>query len=153
MNLTSSSFADGERIPEKYTCEGQDVSPPLSWDDVPDDTTEFALTCEDPDAPGRTFVHWVMWGIDPTLIGLEEGRVPSGARLGRNDFGRAGYGGPCPPPGDEPHRYRFTLYALDVPSIALEHPTREELERKIEPHVLATSRLVGRYRRQRVAAR
>ena len=147
MNLTSPAFPSGEHIPEKYTCEGQDVPPPLSWDDVPDGTTEFALTCEDPDAPGRTFVHWVMWGIDPTLNSLEEGTVPSGARLGPNDFGRAGYGGPCPPPGHGAHHYHFTLYALSASVDLKEGSSLNDLRRAIEGKVLAEASLVGTYER------
>jgi Raf kinase inhibitor-like YbhB/YbcL family protein len=147
MNLTSSAFSDGERIPEEYTCEGKDVSPPLSWDGVADGTSELALTCEDPDAPRGTFVHWVMWGIDPTLGELQAGTIPPGARLGRNDFGRAAYGGPCPPPGHGTHHYHFTLYALSAPADLNEGSSLSELRGAIENDVLAEASLMGTYER------
>jgi Raf kinase inhibitor-like YbhB/YbcL family protein len=148
MNLISSAFANEERIPADYTCEGRDVSPPLSWDDVPNGASELALTCEDPDAPRGTFVHWVIWGIDPTLNGLEEGAVPAGAHLGRNDFGRAAYGGPCPPPGHGTHHYNFTLYALSAAVDLNEGSSLNDLRRAVEGNVLAEASLVGTYDRE-----
>jgi Raf kinase inhibitor-like YbhB/YbcL family protein len=147
MNLTSPAFSVGERIPDKYTCEGEDLPPPLSWDGVPDGASELALTCEDPDAPRGTFVHWVMWAIDPTLNGLEEGTVPSGARLGSNDFGRAAYGGPCPPPGHGTHHYHFTLYALSAPADLDEGSSLNDFRRAIEGKVLAEASVMGTYER------
>lgn len=132
----------------RHTCDGSDLSPRLTWTDAPEGTQSLALVMDDPDAPRGTFTHWVLYDLPAELRELGEGAAPG--THGRNSFGRTGYGGPCPPPGDEPHRYRFTLYALDLPEVALELGTREELESKIDAHVLATARLVGRYQRQPV---
>src|SRR5204862_8324511 len=107
MELSSEAFSDGDPIPSRYTCEGEDVSPPLTWSDVPEDAVTLALICDDPDAPSGTFAHWVGWGIDPGVGGLAEGEAPP--RQGRNGFGNIGYGGPCPPPGHGKHHYRFRL--------------------------------------------
>jgi Raf kinase inhibitor-like YbhB/YbcL family protein len=110
VDLTSSAFANGAEIPTRHTCEGEDVSPPLAWSDVPEAAHSLALVCDDPDAPGGTFTHWLAWGIDAGSQGLGEGERPPAE--GENDFGRTGYGGPCPPHGHGPHRYSFRLYAL-----------------------------------------
>lgn len=99
MRLVSHEFQDQDVIPRWFTCEGEDISPPLEWGEVPEGTVELALTCVDPDAPRGTFVHWVLWGLDPSKGGLATGEVAAGAGQGRNDFGRQGYGGPCPHPG------------------------------------------------------
>jgi Raf kinase inhibitor-like YbhB/YbcL family protein len=146
FRLTSPAFADGGDIPVRHTCDGSNVAPPLTWTDVPDGTRSLALIADDPDAPRGVFTHWVIYDLSPDLRELGEGAAP--ATQGRNSFGRTGYGGPCPPPADEPHRYRFTLYALDVPKVALALGTREELDGAMEGHVVAMARLVGRYRRQ-----
>jgi Raf kinase inhibitor-like YbhB/YbcL family protein len=146
MDLTSPSFEEGGRIPREHTCDGDDAPPELLWSGVPSGVVELALTCEDPDAPGGTFVHWVVWGIDPSSgrIGADDG---PGIRHGRNGFGNSGYGGPCPPPGHGPHRYEFTLYALDQ-SIELEPgSTIEQLRSAIDGHVRATATLMGTYER------
>lgn len=150
FTLTSPAFADGADIPVRHTCDGDDLSPRLTWRDVPKGTRSFALIVDDPDAPRGTFTHWVLYDLPSELQELGEGAAPGTS--GRNSFGRGGYGGPCPPAGDQPHRYRFTLYALDVPTIALENGTREELDARLDTHVLATAQLVGRYQRQRVGA-
>lgn len=147
FKLTSPAFADGAAIPVRHTCDGSDLAPRLTWTGVPEGTRSFALVMDDPDAPRGTFTHWVVYDMPAELREIGEGAVLG--TEGRNSFGRSGYGGPCPPPGDEPHRYRFTLYALDVPSLALETGTREELETSIDAHVLGSARLVGRYQRQR----
>ena len=154
FRISSPAFADSADIPVRYTCDGDNMSPQLSWSDVPEGTRSLALIVDDPDAPGGTFTHWVLFDIPADGGGIgEKVGVGIGGIAGRNSFGRTGYGGPCPPPAHEAHRYRFTLYALDVPSLAVSaNATREEVERKIETHVLATARLVGRYKRQRVAA-
>ena len=113
ISLASPAFAAGGRIPTKYACDGDDVSPPLSWSGVPAGAVELALTLEDPDAPNGTFVHWVLWGVDPRRPGLDEGAVPAGARQGRTSAGgQTEYVGPCPPEGST-HHYVFTLYVLD----------------------------------------
>ncbi|MGH3016513.1 MAG: YbhB/YbcL family Raf kinase inhibitor-like protein, partial [Gaiellaceae bacterium] len=109
FELTSEAFASGQPIPQKYSCEGEDVSPPLAWSGVPEGTASLALVVDDPDAQGGTFTHWLAWGIDPAAGGLGEGE---GAPVeGQNDFGQAGWRGPCPPPGHGPHRYFFRLHA------------------------------------------
>ena len=151
FKLSSPAFADGADIPVRYTCDGDDVSPRLTWTGTPQGTRSIALIMDDPDAPRGTFTHWVIHDLPPELTELGEGAALG--TQGRNSFGRRGYGGPCPPPGDDPHRYRFTLYALDLPSIALQNGTREELEGKMNTHVLDKAQLVGRYQRQKVAAR
>jgi Raf kinase inhibitor-like YbhB/YbcL family protein len=113
MELASSAFSEGDTVPVRFTCDGDGVSPPLDWSDVPEGTAELRLSVTDPDAPRGTFTHWLVTGIDPTSSGVDEGAVPTGGRNGRNDFGDAAYGGPCPPPG-RPHRYVFTIEALDA---------------------------------------
>ena len=117
LQLTTSAFAPGGDIPERFTCEGSDTSPALGWNAPPEGTQSFVLVLEDPDAPGRTWIHWVLYDLPATERKLPEGvppdgTLPSDARQGRNDFGNIGYGGPCPPPGPA-HRYYFKLYALD----------------------------------------
>lgn len=151
FTLSSRAFADGADVPARHTCDAEDLSPPLSWTGTPAGTRSFALIMDDPDAPRGTFTHWVMYNVPPDTTSFGEGATPGTA--GRNSFGRNGYGGPCPPPGDPPHRYRFSLYALDLSSVTLEMGTREELEGKMQTHILATALLVGRYQRQKVGAR
>ena len=114
MEVTSPEFAPRELIPTRCTCDGENLSPELHWRDVPAGAVELAITCEDPDAPGGTFVHWVAWGLDPAKGSVGLGEVSDPAHEGRNDFGDRGYGGPCPPPGHGSHRYIFTVYAVDV---------------------------------------
>jgi len=144
LKVTSAAFEDGGKIPARYTCDGTEVSPPLSFSGVPGGTVELALLCEDPDAPKGTFVHWVGWGIDPAQPSLAEGEEPPGT--GTNGFRKQGYGGPCPPPGPE-HRYMFTAFALsealDLPPTA----TAGELRDAIEEMVLDAGSLTGRYAR------
>ncbi len=146
MDLTSSDFVEGGRIPQQHTCDGESSPPHLHWSGLPSGVVELALTCEDPDAPTGTFVHWVAWGIDPS-----SGELPpeAGAELrsGRNGFGVDGYAGPCPPPGHGPHRYEFTLYALDR-SIGLEPgATIDDLRSAIDGHVRALATLMAVYER------
>jgi Raf kinase inhibitor-like YbhB/YbcL family protein len=146
FRLTSPAFADGAEIPVRHTCDGSDLSPRLTWTGVPDGTRSLALVMDDPDAPTGTFTHWVVYNLAAELQEIGEAAAPGASA--RNSFGRAGYGGPCPPPADPPHRYRFTLYALDTPQVAVEKGTRDALESGMEGHVLGTARLVGRYKRQ-----
>jgi Raf kinase inhibitor-like YbhB/YbcL family protein len=145
LSVTSTAFADGQDIPPKYTCDGQGVSPPLRFEGLPPATAEVALLVEDPDAPRGTFVHWLAWGIDPGSAGLAEGQAAPGS--GRNDFGKNGYGGPCPPKGSS-HRYVFTAYALadrlDLPNGA----SAADLKKAVSGRALAEGRLTGRYARQ-----
>ena len=151
ITVTSSAFAEGGLIPSKYTCDGEDISPPLEWDSVPDGTKSVALICDDPDAPMGTFVHWVLYNLPADTRELPEnmpcdGVLPDGARQGTTDFGRAGYGGPCPPGGT--HRYFFKLYALDTLIDLPPGVRKAHLVRAIEGHILAKGQLMGRYKRQ-----
>ena len=151
MNLTSDAFQGGEMIPKQFTCDGPDISLALCWVDSPADTLRFALIVDDPDAPAGTWVHWLLYDLAGDNKSLaenvpKEDTLANGARQGRNDFGRIGYGGPCPPPG-KPHRYFFKLYALDT-EVGLEAgATKAEVEQAIEGHVLAKAELMGRYGR------
>ena len=149
--LSSPSFREGERIPKPYTCEGADVSPPLVVTSVPAGTQALALIVDDPDAPAGTWVHWVLYHLPADTRVLPEGlpkneRLDSGAMQGLNDFGRFGYGGPCPPPGS-PHRYVFTLYALDEPITLPPRATKTQLERQMKGHLLGQAHLIGLYQR------
>ena len=150
IKIKSEAFEEGGMIPKKYTCDGEDASPPLSWTGVPEGTEALALICDDPDAPVGTWVHWVIFNIPPDTTGLSENIPPervleSGARQGRNDFGNIGYGGPCPPRGT--HRYYFKLYALDKKVDLEPGATKDELLKAMEGHILAEGRLMGRYKR------
>jgi Raf kinase inhibitor-like YbhB/YbcL family protein len=148
MKLTSTAFKAGDAIPRKYSGEGEDVSPPLAWTGAPEGTKEFALLCDDPDAPTpKPWVHWVVYKIPAGTSSLAEGS-PGGALEGRTDFGRTGYGGPMPPAGHGTHRYHFRIYALDA-ALALEAgATKEELLAAMKGHVLAEGELVGTYKRR-----
>lgn len=153
MQLTSIAFAEGRAIPGKFTCDGLDVSPLLQWSGAPAGTRSFALICEDPDAPGGMWVHWVIYGLPATAVELPEGvatteSLPNGAKQGVNDFRRAGYGGPCPPPG-RAHRYIFRLFALDTVPPLKSRATRSDLLRAMSGHILAEARLMGTYQRAR----
>jgi Raf kinase inhibitor-like YbhB/YbcL family protein len=154
MELKSSAFEHGEEIPRRFSCEGGDHSPPLSWSGLPPGTRALALICEDSDAPLKKFTHWLVYDIPSGEAGLTEG-VPedavlrSGAKQGKNDFGRLGYGGPCPPNGPF-HRYFFTLYALDSPLMLDAAAGRKEVDHAIESHVIARAQLMGRYRKVRL---
>jgi Raf kinase inhibitor-like YbhB/YbcL family protein len=143
--LESGAFGNAQAIPSRHSCEGEDVSPPLRWSDVPEGTQSLALVVDDPDAPRGVFTHWLAWGLDPVAEGLGEGE--SAPREGRNDFGATGYRGPCPPPGHGRHRYVFRLYALDAEPELDAGAAKAELERAIEGHVLTTAELVGTYER------
>jgi len=146
FELTSEAFGAGARIPERYTCEGEDVSPQLSWSAPPESTRSLALIMDDPDAPVGTFTHWVAWGLDPAAGGLEEGEAPPSE--GRNDFRNRGYGGPCPPPAGGEHRYFFRLHALDLEPQVDSDAGREQLEAAIDGHILGTAELMGTYERR-----
>jgi Raf kinase inhibitor-like YbhB/YbcL family protein len=151
FRLISSAFTPNGSIPSRYTCEGADASPPLEWSDAPEGTRTFALIVDDPDAPDpakpqRVYVHWVLYNIPASLNKLAEniakGAIPKGASQGSNDWGKQTYGGPCPPIGR--HRYFFKLYALDT-QLALNNPTKAELEKAMEGHTLASVELIGTY--------
>jgi Raf kinase inhibitor-like YbhB/YbcL family protein len=149
--LETTAFAEGGGIPKKHTCDGADVSPALDWKDAPAGTQSFALIADDPDAPVGTWTHWILWNIPAKTEALPEG-VPKvgesgdGARQGRNDFHRIGYGGPCPPPGN-PHRYFFKLYALDGKLDVKAGASRNELETAMKGHVLSQTVIMGTYGR------
>jgi len=151
MNLTSGAFADGDTIPIKHTCDGDDVSPPLRWTAPPESTKSFALACTDPDAPAKTWVHWVLYNLPPDLRELPErvrtASLPRGASEGVTDFGRTGYGGPCPPRGPA-HRYYFRVYALDTVLTLRPGARLSEVSRAMEGHILAEAGLMGRYARR-----
>jgi Raf kinase inhibitor-like YbhB/YbcL family protein len=145
FTLKSPGFEHGEQIPRRNSCEGEDVSPALSWSGEPQGTRSLALIVEDPDTPVGTFTHWLGWGFDPGALGVGEGEA---APLeGRNDFGTIGYRGPCPPPGHGQHRYFFRLYALDAELDLRPGADKPELERALAGHTLAISELVGTYDR------
>ncbi len=154
FSLSSTAFKDGAAIPIKHTCDGADVSPPLAWSSAPAGTRTFALIADDPDAPAGTWVHWVLYNLPGAVSDLPENiaKVESldlgGARQGRNDFRRPGYGGPCPPPGPA-HRYFFRLYALDASLTLKAGAQKKDLEAAMEGHVLGSAQLMGTYARQK----
>jgi Raf kinase inhibitor-like YbhB/YbcL family protein len=151
LQISSTAFSAGEAIPKRFTCDGLDVSPPLKWSDPPANTQSIALIVDDPDAPAGTWVHWVLYDLPANARELLEGvakqeQLSSGGRQGRNDFGKIGYGGPCPPPGG-PHRYFFKLYGLDAKLGLKAGATKADVERAVKGHVLAQAELVGKYGR------
>ena len=155
FSLESEAFASEAAIPSRYTCDGEDVSPGLSWSDAPANTEAFAMILDDPDAPGGTFTHWLLYNVPPSLSSLPEG-VPNdaappvaagqAAHQGLNDFGTLGYGGPCPPPGAA-HRYNFTLYALDETVDLAPGASKQRLLEAMQGHILGEGRLIGTYSR------
>ncbi len=151
FELRTIAFQTGGEIPRKYTCDGHDVSPALSWTEPPPGTRSFVLIAEDPDAPGGTFVHWVAYDLPDRARQLpeavpKEDEIEAGGRQGRNDFAATGYGGPCPPPG-KPHRYFFKLYALDRKLDLQAGATGKDVGRAMKGHILKQAELMGRYRR------
>ncbi|MDZ7316042.1 MAG: YbhB/YbcL family Raf kinase inhibitor-like protein [candidate division KSB1 bacterium] len=156
LTITSSAFAHMGEIPSLYTCEGKDISPPLSWSGVPSGAKSLALIVDDPDAPDpaaprMTFVHWVLYNLPPNSNGLPEGvksnELPHGTLEGTSDYRRTGWGGPCPPIGR--HRYFFKLYALDTVLPDLKKPTKAELLKAMEGHILAQAELIGTYQKKK----
>lgn len=150
LNVLSTAFTHSGMIPKQYTCDGKDTSPPLAWTSVPDRTKSLALICDDPDAPRGTWVHWVLFNIPADTKELTESvpaqeTLPNGAKQGRNDFGKIGYGGPCPPGGT--HRYYFKLYALDTELNLSPGATKDQLLKAMEGHILAEGQLMGQYKR------
>jgi Raf kinase inhibitor-like YbhB/YbcL family protein len=151
MELNSSAFQNGAEIPRKHTCDANDVSPALSWDKAPPGARAFALIADDPDAPGGTWVHWVIYDLPADTKELAEGiaameTLANGAKQGLNDFRKVGYGGPCPPPGLA-HRYFFRLYALDAPTNLKPRATKQQLLDAIKGHVSGEAELMGKYKR------
>jgi hypothetical protein len=150
IKVTSTAFKDGEIIPKQYTCDGNDISPPLTWSGAPQETKSIALICDDPDAPVGTWVHWVLFNLPPTsnalLAGVSSARsLDNGAKHGKNDFKRFGYGGPCPPGGT--HRYYFKVYALDSMLDLDAGIMKADLVKAMQGHILAEGQLMGRYKR------
>lgn len=152
MKLTSSAFGEGAMIPMKYSCDGQDISPPLAWTDVPAGTKALALITDDPDAPAGTWVHWVAFNLPPDTGGLPEGvprekTLKTGGVQGTNSGRRVGYSGPCPPGGT--HRYFFKLYALDalLPPGLTSTATAKDVHAAMKDHILGQTQLMGRYKR------
>lgn len=153
IEVRSDAFREGETVPQRHTEDGRNVSPPLAWSNIPPGTREFALICDDPDAPGGTWIHWVLYRIPAGTKSLPENvppdprlREPAEALQGRNSWDRVGYGGPAPPPG-KPHHYRFTLYALDAELPDKPGLTAAELKQKMQGHILAAGRLTAIYQR------
>ncbi len=151
FTLKSAAFSYGGEIPWKHTCDGPDASPALSWSDPPAKSQSFSLIADDPDAPGGTWVHWVIYDLPGSARELAEGlpKTPdlsNGARQGRNDFGKTGYGGPCPPRGPA-HRYFFKLYALDARLNLKPGASKAEVEKAMKGHILGQTELMGKYKR------
>jgi Raf kinase inhibitor-like YbhB/YbcL family protein len=152
LTISSPAFSNGGAIPPKYTCDGHDLSPELTWDGAPEGTKSLVLIVDDPDAPDpkapkRVWVHWVLYGLPATSTGLAEAvmHLPTGTQEGRNDWGRTGYGGPCPPIGR--HRYFFKLYALDTQLEFVDEPSKADLEKAMKSHVLGHAEIIGTYQR------
>jgi Raf kinase inhibitor-like YbhB/YbcL family protein len=145
LTVTSPVVKNNEKIPTKYTCDGKDISPPLTVRGVPKEAKSLALIVDDPDAPVGVWVHWVVWNIDPKTTKIPEGSVPAGALQGKNDFQRLTYGGPCPPSGT--HRYFFKVYALDMMLNLAANSTKTDLEKAMKGHITAEGQLVGLYKR------
>jgi len=144
MKIVSSSFQDNTKIPSKYTCDGEGVSPPLSFVDVPGNAKSLALIMDDPDSPNRTFVHWILYNIDPKTIEIQENSVPQSANLGLTSLGKPGFVGSCPNVGT--HHYHFKLYALDK-ILNLTNPDKATLEKEMQDHILEKAELVSLYSR------
>lgn len=143
MRLTSPVFETEERIPTEFTCDGQDINPPLNFDSVPSKAKSLVLIMDDPDSPDGTFVHWVMWNIPADSKGIEEDQMADSEVEGTNDFGNVGYGGPCPDSGV--HRYFFKLYALDTKLDLPATTTKVELEEAMDDHIIEETELIGLY--------
>jgi Raf kinase inhibitor-like YbhB/YbcL family protein len=153
MNIVSNAFSEGQDIPSHYTCDGEGISPHLSWSGAPTETKSYVLICDDPDAPKGTWVHWVVFNIPASVTSFQEGQDPKkiGAYVGINSWGAAekpGFGGPCPPSGT--HRYYFKIYALDIPLLSLDEntATKEQLLAAMNGHIRAQGQLMGRYTRK-----
>lgn len=147
MNLTSSVFKNNEKIPAKYTCDGENINPPLVFSGVPENTKSLVLIVDDPDAPMGTWVHWIMWNIDPKAEKIKENSTPHGAVEGMTSFNKTGYGGPCPPSGA--HHYHFKIYAIDTMLALPASADKLELEKEINGRILDQAELVGVYLRNK----
>lgn len=145
MKIISSAFINNQKIPAKYTCDGQNINPPLKIEEAPEKTKSLVLIIDDPDASGGTWIHWTIWNINPETKEIPEGTVPEGAVEGMTDFGKPGYDGPCPPIGT--HRYFFKLYALDNMLNLDPSAKAEDIEKSLAGHILAEAQLIGLYGR------
>ena len=159
MKITSSAFGDNENIPGKFTCDGENINPPLEISGVPEGAKSLVLIVDDPDAPAGTWVHWTVWNIAPDTEEIPEGSVPAGAAEGETSFGKSGYGGPCPPRVDEQqrvevgppsgtHHYQFKLYALDTVLTLESSAAKKDIEQEMERHILEQTILIGLYSRK-----
>jgi Raf kinase inhibitor-like YbhB/YbcL family protein len=146
LRVSSPAFEDNGRIPEKYTCDGKDINPPLLIENVPASAGSLALIVDDPDAPKGTWVHWVLWNISPDTREIKENSVPERVEQGLNDFKKHDYGGPCPPDGT--HRYFFKLYALDAALELASKSTKADLEKAMQGHVIDQDQIIGKYQRR-----
>jgi len=152
FTITTAAFAPGTAVPSVHTCDGADTSPPLAWSGAPAGTKAFALVVHDPDAPAGDWLHWVAWNIPAAVHALPEGipkkeLLPDGMRQGKNDFGKTGYGGPCPPSGT--HHYVFALYAIDAMLSLPASAPRDQIEKEIRAHLLAEAEVTGTYQRRK----
>ncbi|MCL5010077.1 MAG: YbhB/YbcL family Raf kinase inhibitor-like protein [Patescibacteria group bacterium] len=145
MKITSPVFENTGKIPKKYTCDGENVNPPLSFIGIPSQTKSLALIVDDPDAPGGTWTHWVVFNINPQILEVKENSLPAGSIQGLTSFGKLDYGGPCPPSGT--HRYFFKLYALDAVLSLKDRAGKEKIEEEIGKHLIESAELTGIYRR------
>jgi len=146
MKISSAAFENNSFIPSKYTCEGQEINPPLEFRDVPEDTKSLVLIVDDPDAPMKTWVHWTIWNIDAKTTQILQNSCPKGAVEGITSFGRTGYGGPCPPSGT--HRYFFKLFALDKMLDLSPNSYARDIESTIEGHIIRKAELIGLYKKK-----
>ena len=146
MKIESSAFNNNETIPKKYTCDGENINPPLEFSEIPDSAKSLVLIVDDPDAPAGTWTHWIIWNIDSKITMIKENSVPQGSTEGITNSGKAGYSGPCPPSGT--HRYFFKIYALDNKLNIPPDTSRANLEKEMSGHILAKGELVGLYSRQ-----
>jgi Raf kinase inhibitor-like YbhB/YbcL family protein len=146
MKISSPAFENNSKIPEKYTCDGENINPPLKIEGVPKEAKSLVLIVDDPDAPMGTFLHWLVWNIPPETNLIGENSLPEGAVQGKNDFGKENYGGPCPPFGT--HRYFFKLYALDKILDLPAGSSLKEIEKAMEGHILDQAQLIGLYQRR-----
>lgn len=145
MTITSTAFKHNQNIRSKYTCDGENINPPLAFSNVPAPAKSLVIVVEDPDAPSGIFIHWVLYNIPSTTLQILENQIPAGSVLGMTDFGRENYGGPCPPSGT--HRYFFKLYALDTTLNLSKGASKEEVEKAMEGHVLEYAELTGLYKK------
>ncbi len=146
MKIISPAFENKQMIPPKYTCDGENINPPLQISSIPANTQSLALIIDDPDAPNGDWIHWLVWNINPKTQSIAENEIPKGAAQGINDFNKQNYGGPCPPSGI--HRYQFKIYALDTNLNISSDSRKKDLEKAIEDHILDKDILIGLYQRK-----